>query len=273
MKLSGILLLIPGIAVGNFCFKYDRPLIVAHRGASHDAPENTLAAFQLAWEQNADGIEGDFYLTKDGHIVCIHDDTTKRTAGIDLAIANTTLDDLRQLDVGSWKDQKWAGERIPTAEQVLKIVPKGKKIYFEIKCGPEIVPKLKQALAQSGLTDDQVVVISFRDAVIAEVERMMPELKTLWLVAYSKNDETGQWSPTIDEIIPKLQKCKADGLGTEANAEVVTAESVRQLRAGGFEFHTWTVDKPEIARHFVALGVDAIITNRPGFMRKQLESP
>src|SRR5262245_61979826 len=115
-----------------------RPLIIAHRGASHDAPENTLAAFRLAWQQDADGIECDFYLTRDEAIACIHDETTKRTAGVDLTIADATLDQLRGLDVGSWKDKRWAGERIPLIEQVFQTIPKGKRIYIEVKCGPEI---------------------------------------------------------------------------------------------------------------------------------------
>ncbi|MFV2065815.1 MAG: glycerophosphodiester phosphodiesterase family protein, partial [Pirellulales bacterium] len=98
-------------------------LIVGHRGASHDAPENTLAAFQLAWQRGADGVEGDFYLTSDGHIVCIHDADTERVAGEKLIVAESTLADLRQLDVGAWKGERWRGEKIPTLEEVLATVP------------------------------------------------------------------------------------------------------------------------------------------------------
>src|SRR5689334_354029 len=108
-------------------------LVVAHRGASHEAPENTLAAFRLAWEQGADAIEGDFYLTRDREIVCIHDDNTKRTSGEDLSVAASTLAQLRRLDVGRWKDPKWKGERIPTLTEVLATIPAGKRIFIEIK--------------------------------------------------------------------------------------------------------------------------------------------
>ncbi|TWU26080.1 glycerophosphodiester phosphodiesterase family protein [Bythopirellula polymerisocia] len=89
-------------------------LLVAHRGASADAPENTLSSFQLAWEEGADAIEGDFYLTSDNQIVCIHDDTTERVSGVDLDVASATLEELRKLDVGSWKERKYINERIPT---------------------------------------------------------------------------------------------------------------------------------------------------------------
>lgn len=84
-------------------------LIVAHRGASKRAPGNTLPAFELAWKQGADAIEGDFRLTKDGHVVCIHDETIKRTAGADLNVAQSTLSELRKLDVGAWFDPAFKG--------------------------------------------------------------------------------------------------------------------------------------------------------------------
>ena len=92
--------LLGALLTGGVCAEVK---IVAHRGASLDAPENTLAAFRLAWSQGADAIEGDFRLTKDGRIACLHDDTTQRTAGLDLTVADSTLAELRELDVGSWK--------------------------------------------------------------------------------------------------------------------------------------------------------------------------
>ena len=102
-------------------------LIIAHRGASADAPENTLAAFRLAWQQGADGIEGDFRLTSDGRIVCFHDDDTARVAGISLIVEETPLTKLRTLDVGAWKGKPWQGERIASLEEVLAEVPAGKQ--------------------------------------------------------------------------------------------------------------------------------------------------
>src|SRR6185369_848081 len=95
-------------------FTHAEPMLIAHRGASRDAPENTLAAFRLAWQQGADGIEADFRLTRDGRVVCLHDASTGRTAGVDLAVAEASLEELKRLDVGGWKGARWAGERIPT---------------------------------------------------------------------------------------------------------------------------------------------------------------
>src|SRR5688572_19130995 len=92
---------------------------IGHRGASFDAPENTVAAIKLAWEQKADGAEFDVYLTKDGKVAVIHDATTKRTAGADLKVAGSTLTELRALDVGRWKGEKFTGEKIPTLDEML----------------------------------------------------------------------------------------------------------------------------------------------------------
>ncbi len=130
-------------------------LIVAHRGASEDAPENTLPAFRLAWEQGADAIEGDFYRTKDGQIVCIHDGDTKRVAGEKLVVQESTLEELQRLDVGAWKGQQWAGTRIPTLREVLETVPAGKRFYVEVKGSAEMVPHLIEELGRSGLTKDK----------------------------------------------------------------------------------------------------------------------
>ena len=127
--------------------------IVAHRGASADAPENTLAAFKLAWEQGADAIEGDFYLSADHEIVCIHDKDTERTAPGQAVrkVSESTLDQLKQLDVGKWKGERFQGERIPTIEEVFAVIPKGKKILIEIKCGPEIKSRLLKEFGE-GIT-------------------------------------------------------------------------------------------------------------------------
>ena len=145
---------------------FGKPLVVAHRGASFDAPENTLPAFKLAWEQGADAIEGDFLLTKDGHIVCIHDRTTKRFCDQDLVVAKSTLKQLKALDVGSWKNEKYVGTRIPTISEVFATVPEGKKIFVEVKCGVEIIPSLVKEIEESNLGCEQIILICFKAEVV-----------------------------------------------------------------------------------------------------------
>lgn len=246
--------------------------IVAHRGASHDAPENTLAAFKLAWQQGADGVEGDFYLTRDGEVVCIHDKTTGRTAGEDVVVAEATLAELKALDVGQWKGPQFAGEKIPTLHQVIATVPEGKWLIIELKTGPEIVEPVRQVLADTRFPGEQVCIISFNEQTIAEAKRQMPHIKAHWLTGYKQQNDTAPWLPTANEVAETVKRLGVDGLGTDKDRQVVTAEFLAELRKQGVpEFHVWTVDEPKDARFFAAQGAWGITTNRPLEIRQALK--
>lgn len=246
--------------------------IVAHRGASGEAPENTLAAFRLAWKQGADAIEGDFFLTKDGRIVCIHDKDTERTAGRKLIVAESTLQELRQLEYGKWKHEKFEGEPIPTLEQVLDTVPEGKYILIEIKCGPEIVPVLKKILDETDLERDQLRIICFNDEVVAASKQAMPDIKTFWLTSFKQDKITGRWKPKMASILKTLKRTNADGLDCKGELKVLTPAFVKQLRDQDYEFHTWTINEPDHAMKLKALGVDSITTDYPAKIRKVIDS-
>lgn len=262
------------LCIANFLFftaTMQAQLIIAHRGASDDAPENTLAAFNLAWQRGADGIEGDFRLSKDGEIVCIHDATTKKTTGgkLDLTVPETTLADLQKLDVGSWKDSEFAGERIPTLKEVLATIPAGKQIFIEIKCGPEIVPVLKKQLADfPQLKPEQIAIICFQNSVIRACRKQLPELTANLLIKYKQNKITGKWSPSVNSVLAALKETGASGLGTQALPIAVTPAFVSRLREANYGFHCWTINDINLAKQFLALGVDSITTNRPAFIRK-----
>jgi len=240
--------------------------LTAHRGASYDAPENTVASFNLAWEQNADGIEGDFYLTSDGHIVCIHDSTTGRTGDLNLTVATSTLAELKTVDVGSWKGTEWIGERIPTLEEVLATIPAGKYIQLEIKIGVEIVEPMAQILEASSLTNDQIIIICFNQAVVTAAKLRLPGCRVLWLASVSDT------SPTAAQVLTVLQTTGADGVGTSANATVIDADYVSTVQANGsYEFNVWTVNSGSLAEQFAATGLDAISTDRPEYIRAYLQ--
>jgi glycerophosphoryl diester phosphodiesterase len=245
--------------------------IVAHRGASADAPENTLAAFRLAWDQKADAIEGDFYLTRDQRIVCFHDRDAKRITGVDRRISGMTFAEIRALDAGRWKDPKWTGAQIPTLTEVLASVPEDKYLLIEIKCGPEIVSKLKTALAHTRLKPAQTRVIAFDKQVVAEVKRQLPQLKAYWLVGYKEDEQTGHWKPNRDEVLNTLEEIHADGLDTQGNRAVVDADFARAVHERGLELHVWTIDDPDDARYFQRLGVASITTNQPAQLRQSLQ--
>ena len=252
-------------------------MIVAHRGASHDAPENTLAAFQLAWEQGADAIEGDFRLTSDQQIVCIHDKDTERVCPTNeiLTIAETDLATLQRLDVGSWKCPEFAKEKMPTLGEVLATVPPGKQIFVEIKCGPEILPILSRELSASKLQPDQIVLICFKSAVIQQARQLMPKYRANWLTDYEfrGSDENLSWTPTQEQVLATLARTGATGLGSHGHQRVINQPFVTAIVDAGFEFHAWTIDDPEQASQLKSFGTHSLTTNRPEFLRQQLEEP
>ncbi len=246
--------------------------IVAHRGASHDAPENTLAAQKLAWEQGADAVETDIHLTRDGKIVACHDQSTKRTTGRDARIADLTLAELRKLDAGSWKAAWFAGEKLPTLDEQIRLTPPGERLLVEIKVGPEIVPELARCLARNGANEQNITIISFNFDALLEVRKRLPRLPTLWLVGYRRPEaaDTAPPPPSVDDMIRRATDAGLTGLDLQHNWPLTPADT-RKIREAGLQLHVWTVDDPAVARHWIALGAASITTNRPGWLRDQLK--
>jgi len=245
------------------------PLIIAHRGASFDAPENTLAVFRLAFAQGADGIEADFRLSSDGEIVCIHDAMTGRTADRNLGVATRSLAELRSLDCGGWKGSQWQGERMPTFSEVLSILPIGKKFFIEIKCGDEIIPPLRKLLTTSNIATVQLCFLSFDVTLLAALKDAFPTIKSCLNVEYHRSGRFGAWQPSAKELLQILSSCGADGLSSQAH-RCIDADFIECLHSSGHELHIWTVDFLTDARHYTELGVDSLMSNRPGFLRQGL---
>ncbi len=245
------------------------PEIIAHRGASSTAPENTLAAFDLAWRQEADAIECDIHLSRDGHCVVSHDDSLARTSGSDLKISQSTLADLKKLDVGRWKGGSWAGQAVPSLEEVLAKVPPGKRILIEVKSGPKTVPALKNDMSNSHLALQQAAVISFDADVISAVKLAMPRVEAYLLSCLERGSTAGKWTPGNDDLLAMARACNADGLDLSAGAGV-NEELAGMMRAAGLKIFVWTVDAPEEMRRFIDLGVDGITTDCPDLARRQI---
>ena len=238
--------------------------IIAHRGASYDAPENTLAAVRLAWAQNADAVEVDVHLTRDGRLAVIHDSDTQRTTRTARVVADAELTELGGLDAGSWKAPAFSGERIPSLDAVLAFVPRGKRVFIELKAGPGCVPALSRCFASSPLSDEQGVIISFDLATAGSAKRQLPGCEVCWIV--EKHSAEGR-----REISDLVRSAKAAGLdGIDVEGVWVDAEWRRLLSDAGLKLYVWTVDHPELARRLIAVGVDGITTNRPGWLRGQL---
>jgi glycerophosphoryl diester phosphodiesterase len=244
--------------------------IIAHRGASYDAPENTLAAVNLAWRQNADAVEVDVQLSKDQKLVVIHDDNTRRTGTVDKKVSNQTFSELRLLDVGRWKGRQWAGERIPLLEEVLAAIPDGRRLFIELKCGPEGVRVFRQTLDLSDKTPKQIVAISFSLDLVTRLKAGMPALEVCWICRFRRNWKTGRWSPAADELIATLTEAGLDGVDLDARGPI-NAPLVKKLKDAGLKAYVWTVDSPVQARRLVKAGVAGITTNRPGWLREKLK--
>lgn len=239
-----------------------RPLILAHRGASTHAPENTLAAFRLAAEAGADGIELDVHLSRDGEVVVIHDEQVDRTTNGRGRVHDMTLAELKALDAGAWFSPRFSGERIPTLAEVLEAVgPAFRLINVELKSGRVLYPGLEakviETLRRFGLLE-RCILSSFNHFSLRLVKQIEPRARTGVLYV------EGLVDPWV-----YARHVPADAIHPPHYA--VFPELVAGAHAAGVAVNTWTVDAPEDVRRVVACGVDAVITNDPAAVRRLLE--
>lgn len=240
------------------------PLIVAHRGASADAPENTLAALRLGFAQGADYAECDVHLTLDGELVLMHDDTLARTAGDPRAVADLTLAELRALDVGAWRGERWRGEKITTLEEALANVPPGRRLLVEVKSGSDSMPAVAAALAASGRGAETCILMGFDAGVARAALRVLPEVERHWLV------EIGAGADAAAVVRDALAAgCAALNVDRAAGADAALVKAAHDAGLGVF---VWTVDNEDEARRLAALGVDGLTTNRPAAIRVALSA-
>ncbi|HEY1380757.1 MAG TPA: glycerophosphodiester phosphodiesterase [Gemmataceae bacterium] len=262
--------LLVALSVVAFALPAPAAEIVAHRGESADAPENTLASFRLAWDQRDDAIELDVHLTKDGQLIVCHDPDTKRTTGVPHKIKDTPFDVLRSLDAGKWKGPKWAGEKLPTLAEVLATIPDGKRCFIEIKVGPEAVPAVAKAVRESGKKPEQMPIISFKADTLAEAKRQLPDHKAYFLANFKQDKKTKQWTGDIDQFIATAKAIHADGLDLGYQGPV-DREAARKVKAAGLAFLVWTVDDPAVAKRMIDYGAKGITTNKAAWLRGQLK--
>jgi glycerophosphoryl diester phosphodiesterase len=252
----------------------NNPLIIAHRGASVVAPENTLAAFALAMESGADGIELDVRLSRDGVPVVIHDETLRRTGLRKEAVAQMSAKDLAEVDVGSWFNlthpalarDEYALECVPTLDQVFHLfLDRDAQLYVEMKCGAkEGSADLTQAVAQlikEHRLHSRVIVVSFDLAAIAQTKLIDSAIRTGALFE-PKSDLT--------TIVRKQRMIKA-AIDHGANEillhrSVATSGAVRLATESELPAVVWTVDDPKWLGRARRMGIHALITNDPAKM-------
>lgn len=249
----------------------DYTTLIAHRGESADAPENTLPAYRMAVERGF-GFECDVYLSADKKVFAFHDPNLKRTTdgACTKACSEVTWDELRTLDVGNWgpwKGSAYAGTRPILMEELLPLARDGRRIYLEVKPGPEIVPYIRDILAaQSAATPGNLLFISFNRDTCRALKNLMPEYLVYWLTS-SRHWENGPWwnrkAPpvTTEEVLDVLRETGADGVDHHYDPAIVTPERIAAVHDAGRTFHVWTVDNLPDALEAFRRGVDTVTTN------------
>ena len=235
-------------------------MIIAHRGASHDAPENTLASVNLAWERGADAAEVDVHLSKDKRIMVIHDADTKRTTGKKLVVRESLSSSLRSLDASNGMEA-FSGEKIPFLEEVMATVPDGKVLFVEVKTDTLIIPDLV-ALLNEHQKKSQVVVISFDFDVCEMMKRETPGIPVYWLHYTLSASYKSSW-------ISRAREAGLDGLNFRFKG--ISKEYVEAVHRSEMVMFAWTVDDPDEAARLIECGINGITSNRPAWLKEQLE--
>ncbi|MEV0175046.1 glycerophosphodiester phosphodiesterase [Streptomyces sp. NPDC050803] len=266
-----------------------RPQVVAHRGASEEAPEHTLAAYRKAIEDGADALECDVRLTADGHLVCVHDRRVNRTSNGRGAVSALELADLAALDFGSWKKgDAWRGRdeepdwevrpedpqdtSVLTLERLLELVADaGRRVELAIETkhptrwAGQVEERLLLLLKRFGLdaplsaAESPVRVMSFSARSLHRVRAASPMLPTVYLMQFV--------SPRLrDGRLPAGVRIAGPSIRIVRNHPAY----VERLKRAGHQVHVWTVNEPEDVDLCVELGIDAIITNRPRAVLNQL---
>jgi len=229
--------------------------VVAHRGSSWVAPQNTLAAFEAAARAGADAIELDVHLTSDGHVVVIHDDTLDATTSGSGWLKDTTLAEVRELDAGAWFSPAYAGQRVPLLSEVVDLLLRHPSVDLlcEVKgeWTPDEAARVTGPLRAAGLAD-RVVVQSFWPATVDALRAADPGLRRGLLLA-----DVG---PDLLDVCTSLDVAMANPHGLLV---LQHPDLVDRLHGAGLRVAVWTLDDPAHWAAAVELGVDEIITDRP----------
>ena len=247
---------------------------ICHRGESDEDPENTLPASKMAVETGF-RFECDIYLSSDKRVFTFHDDTlTRTTAGActKKCAEASWNDEISKVDVGGWgkwKGSKFSPTRPALLEEVLELARDGRQIYVEVKPGPEIVPYIKDVFAkQSNATPKNALFIAFNRKTCKKLKELMPEYKVYWLTSSKVGPKGAQKPVTAEYILEGIRETGADGVDCHFNSKIITADIIKKVKAAGYEFHVWTVDKLDESLKAFERGAQTVTTN---CAKKQLD--
>ncbi|EFV75100.1 hypothetical protein HMPREF1013_04533 [Bacillus sp. 2_A_57_CT2] len=234
---------------------------IAHRGATGYAPENTVAGFDLAVDMKADYIEIDVQRSKDGELVVIHDTSVDRTTDGTGKVGDLTFDYLRSLDAGSWKGEQFAGEPIPTFEEILDRYHGKVGILIELKA-PELYPGIEEQVADKikernldKPQNEKIIIQSFNFESMKTMDQLLPNVP-IGVLTSNRADTTAE----------ALQEFSAYADWFNPSYGIVTKELVNQVHSLGMQIGSWTVRSQDAADFLFEMDVDAIITDYPDYV-------
>jgi glycerophosphoryl diester phosphodiesterase len=241
-------------------------LIIAHRGESYDAPENTYASINLAWKRNDDAVEIDIRLTKDEKIVVIHDKTTLRTGGRFKKISANDYSELAKVNVDKYKGKKRGNEKIPLLDKVIETMPKHKYLFVEIKSNAQIIKPLQKLSDEKKIKSNQIKFIGFDIDIMKSLKQILPEFGSYWIIQGKDYKNRANLEETI-------RKCKSAGLnGLDVEEKKYLSKEVIQLvKDSGLRIYTWTVDDPLRAIQLFNDGIDGITTNKAYWIKNKFK--
>lgn len=239
--------------------------IIAHRGASAYAPENTMAAIELAMQSKANMIEIDLHMSKDGELVVIHDKTVDRTTNGTGKISEMTWEEIKKLDAGSWFGEKFAGQRIPSLQEVINRINGEKNLLIEIKSGVEQYPGIEQKVAETILKNnalDWCIVQSFDDQTLIDIHQQYPEVSLQKLIVFKF-----RLLPMVfDGSISFYSKKKYHFVkAINPHYKFVNQRLIKKLHNDGFRVNVWGGKEEDSYGKIRHIPVDGWITDFPGY--------
>ncbi|MGW8751302.1 glycerophosphodiester phosphodiesterase [Bacillus wiedmannii] len=284
-KISIVTIICTFIVIGTFVFhkanelKYTKAINqlnhiknIAHRGASAYAPEHTIAAYKLGKHLKGDYIEIDLQMTKDGHLVAMHDETVNRTTNGTGLVKEHTLEEIKQLNTGSFFNEKhppvakkeFENANVPTLEEIIKTFGHNANYYIETKSPdeyPSMEEKLLEIIKHYGI-NDKVIIQSFSEASLKKIHSLNVNIPLVQLLPYKK-------AAQLTELEMKKYKTYCIGLGM--NYKYIDSAYVKRIKKHGLEVHPFTVDNETDMKKLILWGVDGMFTNYPDRLHSLLQ--
>lgn len=246
---------------------------IAHRGASAYAPEHTIPAYTLGQQLKADYIEIDLQMTKDGHLVAMHDETVNRTTNGTGLVKEHTLEELKQLKAGSYFNEKhpnlakkeYENAKVPTLEEVIEVFGHDANYYIETK-SPDEYPEMEEKLLEiinHYEIQDKVIIQSFSEESLQKIHNLNVNIPLVQLLSYKK---------AVQLTEPEIKKYKTYCIGLGMNYKYIDSAYVKRIKKHGLEVHPFTVDNEQDMKKLLLWGVDGMFTNYPDRLHSLLKS-